>query len=83
MNHLRTPEQVSKDALYCVTIFWNRTGIIFHGIILVGGKACVKMEQWHNADVYNLDRNTVRLSLVKGYKWRIFRLQFRDLCLSR
>lgn len=83
MKHLRTPEQVSKVALYCVTIFWNRTGIIFHGIILVGGKACVQMERRHNVDVCNVDRNTVQLSQIKGYKCRIFRLQFRDPCLSR
>lgn len=66
MNYLRTTKEVSEDSLYCVNIFWNRTGIIFQGIIILEGKACVKMEQWHNVYVYNMDQNTVQLSPIKG-----------------
>lgn len=66
MNHLRTTKEVSEDSLYCVNIFWNRTGIIFHGIIILEGKACVKMEQRHNVYVYSMDQNTVQLSQIKG-----------------
>lgn len=62
MSCLRILEKVCKDSLYCVTVFWNRTGIIFHGI---GGKACVKIEQCHNVYVYNFDRNTVQLFLIR------------------
>lgn len=42
------------------------TDIIFHGIPLVEGKPCVKMEQWHNVDVYNLGWNKVQLYPMKG-----------------
>lgn len=65
MSCLKIPEKVNKDSLYCVTLFWNRTGIIFHGIPSVGGKACVKMEQCCNVDVYNFDQNTIQLFLIR------------------
>lgn len=66
MNHLRATEEVSEDSLCCVNVFWHMTGIIFHGIIILEGKACVKMEQWDNVYVYNMDQNTVQLSPMKG-----------------